>query len=123
MVREKKEKSPEVNILVDWSTEPPPLHANFASISSAQDEFAIVFCSLSPSGSRNADGSKLGRIGASVRMNPGIFYRTTVAMIHIWNRWAHEHLNEAPLFIQVDPRSENAKLVEFGESLNPTGKK
>lgn len=92
---------------VDWSTEPPPVHANFASISSSPEDFAIVFCSVPPSGKATPEGRFLGRIVSSVRMSPATFYKVIVAMVGVWNRFAEQSLPpDAPRFREHSATSE-----------------
>jgi hypothetical protein len=81
-------RNPDLPPEVDWKTEPLPLHVNFATVASSDEEFSIVFGAVSPQGKTTADGRNFGTFVSSLRMSPGTFYRTLVVMIDIWNRWA-----------------------------------
>jgi hypothetical protein len=88
---------------IDWSSEPVPVHANFASIGSSEEEFALVFGATSPSGKKTSDGRNLGRIVSSVRVSPSTFYKVLTVMVNLWNRWVEREggPKDAPRFVQV----------------------
>jgi hypothetical protein len=90
---------PESAAEIDWSTEPPALHASFATIASSDEEFSIVFGAVSPNLETTPTGKTFGRIVSSLRMSPGTFYRTLAVMVEIWNRWATP--KNLPRFVQI----------------------
>jgi hypothetical protein len=102
-----------LNVLpdVDWDTEPVPVHANFASIGSSDEDFAIVFGALSGNGRKTPAGRPVGRLVSSIRVSPATFYRTLTAMISIWNTWVERDggPKDAPRFVQVSGKEGDSK--------------
>lgn len=92
-------RNPNLPPEIDWGSEPLPLHANFATIASSEEEFSIIFGAVSPSGRLTEDGRNHGRFVSSLRMSPSTFYRTLAVMIGVWNKWAAD--KGVPTFVQT----------------------
>jgi hypothetical protein len=83
-----------VQVAIDWSTEPAPVHSNVTTVNvqQASDMFNLVFSDVSWSADRVVvrDGKKLlrARIVASVRMHASSAFPFIAGLAGHWNRLA-----------------------------------
>lgn len=108
-------KAPEsgVQVVVDWDSEPVAVYSNFVSVSNRPEDFALVFCAISPGATQAASsqGGVLARIVSSVRMPPSNLYQLLVVLSDIWNKGAEQAPNSAeiPRFVRTQPRPGSKK--------------
>ena len=86
--------SDEVDIVIDWSTEPPPTYANGAQVTGSPREFALFFsdfAGIQGRGGVSPEQMPPARVVASVRMTPDVFFQFTAALASNWNRYLNRY--------------------------------
>jgi len=82
----------EIDIRIDWTSEPAPVYANGAQVVHTQREFALVFTDFVGFESRGApegEQAPRARVVASIRLTPDVFFQLAAACGSNWNKFVN----------------------------------
>ncbi len=113
----------EVNIQIDWTSEPTPVYSNGAQVVHSPREFCLVFTDFAGFAGRGApEGVEepRARVVSSVRVTPDVFFQLAAACASNWNKYIN-HVSEMGMGVQ----GPKFKLIGGGnfqlDGLEPAG--
>ena len=114
----------EINIQIDWNSEPTPVYSNGAQVVHTAREFSMVFTDFAGFAGRGApEGVEepRARVVSSVRVTPDVFFQLAAACASNWNKYIN-HVSSMGMGVQNGPKF---KLIGGGnfqlEGLEPAG--
>ncbi len=76
----------QVDVRIDWGTEPVPIYSDIAAVYGRPDNFAIAFCAVSPGEIEAATDSVSARVVVSVRISTEVVPKLVESLVSTWNK-------------------------------------